>query len=380
MNDERSVPLQYGLRRENFILDPLKDTDCFARSDVNTHQSAESLEIDLVTGLAPKRLISGPYGGGTTHTLMRTMKELQQLTPIHPVRIECPDLSKKSRFHDLYREGIMRGLGQDLIIGLLEEAVQSVMPARREELLERLKNKFGDEELAKAAIRLIDPNFEQLRLWRWLSGVPMSRQELDDLGQTQDLTETEAARLAELIALFGRLLREVRQSTLVLILDEMERLKSIGAETITTFVSGFSRLVDPTQISVSVLIGASAAVESEMVDVFSQGGPVRSRIGSDAEIEIPPLNEPDVDSFILGVIKYLRADETGTSELASAASATTTETIKLELFPFSEEALDTLKSHLTQIMTPREITMKMTRSLGRAYRANKLVITSDCIT
>lgn len=380
MNDERSVAQQYGLRRENFILDPLKDTDCFARSDVDTHQIAESLEIDLVTGLAPKRLISGPYGGGKTHTLMRTMRELQQLTPIHPVRIECPDLSKKSRFHDLYREGIMRGLGQDLIIGLIEEAVHSVMPARREELLEKLKNKFGDEELAKAAIRLIDPNFEQLRLWRWLSGVPMSRQELDDLGQTQDLTETEAARLAELIALFGRLLREVRQNTLVLILDEMERLKSIGAETITTFVSGFTRLVDPTQISVSVLIGASAAVESEMVDVFSQGGPVRSRIGSDAEIEIPPLNEPDVDRFILGVIKYLRADKTRTSELASAASATTTETIKLELFPFSEEALDTLKSHLTQIMTPREITMKMTRSLGRAYRANKLVITSDCIT
>ena len=379
MTDERSVAEQYGLRRENFILDPLKDTDCFARSDIDTHQIAESLEIDLVTGLAPKRLISGPYGGGKTHTLMRTMRELQQLTPIHPVRIECPDLSKKSRFHDLYREGIMRGLGQDLVIGLIEEAVQSVMPARREELLAKLKNKFGDEELAKAAIRLIDPNFEQLRLWRWISGVPMSRQELDDLGQTQDLTETEAARLAELIALFGRLLREVRKNTLVLILDEMERLKSIGAETITTFVSGFTRLVDPNQTSLSVLIGASAAVESEMVDVFSQGGPVRSRIGNDAEIEIPPLDEPDVDRFIVGVIKYLRADETRTSQLASAASATITETIKLELFPFSEEALDSLKSHLTQIMTPREITMKMTRSLGRAYRANKLVITSDCI-
>jgi len=380
MNDEQSVAERYGLRRENFILDPLKDTDCFARNDVDTHQIAESLEIDLVTGLAPKRLISGPYGGGKTHTLMRTMRELQLLTPIHPVRIECPDLSKKSRFHDLYREGIMRGLGQDLIIGLIEEAVHSVMPARREELLEKLKNKFGDEELAKAAIRLIDPNFEQLRLWRWISGVPMSRQELDDLGQTQDLTETEAARLAELIALFGRLLREVRQKTLVLILDEMERLKSIGAETVTTFVSGFTRLVDPTQTSLSVLIGASAAVESEMVDVFSQGGPVRSRIGNDAEIEIPPLDEPDVDRFILGVIKYLRADEARTSELKSSASATTTETVKLELFPFSEEALDTLKSHLTQIMTPREITMKMTRSLGRAYRANKLVITSDCVT
>jgi hypothetical protein len=246
--------------------------------------------------------------------------------------------------------------------------------------LDKLKNKFGDEELAKAAIRLIDPNFEQLRLWRWISGVPMSRQELDDLGQTQDLTETEAARLAEMISLFGRLLREVRQKTLVLILDEMERLKSIGPETVTTFVSGFTRLVDPTQTSVSILIGASAAIESEMVDVFSEMGPVRSRIGGDAEIEIPPLDEPDVDRFILGVIKYLRNDGADTASLMSEASATTTEATKLELFPFSEEALDALKSHLTQIMTPREITMKMTRSLGRAYRANKLLITSDCIT
>src|SRR6185436_8646592 len=135
-----------------------------------THQIAESLEIDLVTGLAPKRLISGPYGGGKTHTLMRTMRELQQLTPIHPVRIECPDLSKKSRFHDLYREGIMRGLGQDLIIGLIDDAVQAVGMARREELVNKLKEKFEDEEVAKAALRVYDPNFDRLRLWRWISG------------------------------------------------------------------------------------------------------------------------------------------------------------------------------------------------------------------
>ena len=128
------------------------------------------------------------------------------------------------------------------------------------EYLTRLKAKFGDEEIAKAAIRIVDPNFEELRLWRWISGVAMSRQDLDDLGQTQDLTETEAARLAEIIALFGRLLREIRQQTLVLVLDEMERLRSIGPETITTFVSGFTRLVDPNQTFVSVLIGASAAL------------------------------------------------------------------------------------------------------------------------
>jgi Cdc6-like AAA superfamily ATPase len=378
-NETTSIGERYGLKRDNFILDPLKDTECFARDDIISHIIAENLDIDLVTKQAPKRLVWGPYGGGKTHTLMRTMQELQQLTPIYPVRIECPDLTKKSRFHDLYREGIMRGLGQDFIIHLIEDAVHSVGAARREEYLTRLKAKFGDEEIAKAAIRIVDPNFEELRLWRWISGVAMSRQDLDDLGQTQDLTETEAARLAEIIALFGRLLREIRQQTLVLVLDEMERLRSIGPETITTFVSGFTRLVDPNQTFVSVLIGASAALESELVEVFSPNGPVASRLGEDAKIEIPSLDDPDVDKFIKGVIAYLRDPAADVKKLVSKASGTTQERIDPAFYPFTENAIDALKSHLTQMMTPREITLKMTRALGRAHRSNQTAISSECI-
>jgi hypothetical protein len=380
MSDEiTTIGQRYGLKRENFILDPLTDTDCFARDDINTHTIAESLDIDLVTGLAPKRLVWGPYGGGKTHTLMRTMKELQQLTPIHPVRIECPDLAKKSRFHDLYREGIMRGLGQDFVIGLIEDVVQTIGLARREELLSRHKNKFGDEEIAKATVRLIDPNFDKLRLWRWISGVAMSRQDLDDLGQTQDLTQTEAARLAEIICLFGILLKEIRHQTLVLVLDEMERLKSIGPETIPTFETGFTRLVDPNQTAVSILIGASAALRSEMVEIFRENGPVVSRLGTDAEIEIASLDEPDVNKFIKGVITFIRDPNIDINNLLDTASNTTDEHIDPDYFPFTEDAVDAIKSHLTQIMTPREITMKMTRALGRAFRTNKTAISSDCI-
>jgi hypothetical protein len=378
-NDPKPIGESYGLTRDNFILDPVEDTACFARTDIHTHVIAEELDIDLVTKLAPKRLVFGPYGGGKTHTLMRTMKELQQLTPIYPVRIECPDLSKKSRFHDLYREGIMRGLGQDFVVGLIDDAVQSVGMARREELVGRLKEKFGDEEIAKAAIRMIDPNFEELRLWRWISGVAVSRQDLNDLGQTQDLTQTEAARLAEIICLFGRLLRELKQKTLVLILDEMERLKNIGPETITTFTSGFTRLVDPNQTSVCVLIGASAAVESEMVEVFSSNGPVATRLGSHAHIEIPSLNDPDVNDFIRGVIAYLRDPAADLDALLKKAAATK-EPITREFFPFTDNAIDALKSHLTQMMTPREITMKMTRALGRAHRGAKTAVTADCVS
>lgn len=374
-----TVGAEYGLSRDNFILDPVVDTKCFARSDIRTQDIAQNLDFDVVTGLAPKRLVWGPYGGGKTHTLMRTMGELAALTSVHPVRIECPDLSKRARFHDLYREGIMRALGQQFIIGLMRDVVGKVGFARPEVVVPKLREAFGDEELAKAAERLYDPNFEDLKLWRWISGVPMSRADLDDLQQSQDLTQTEAARLADIVVLFGRLLRDLRQRTLVLILDEMDRLKSIGAETVTTFVSGFTRLVDPNQRSVCVLIGASAAVESEMVEIFSTGSPVASRLGPHAMIEIPSLPEPDIDHFIRGVIGYLRMPDFNVATAVDAAQKSgVTEELTSEFFPFTTEAVDALKSRM-QALTPRAITMQMTRALGRAYRRRSPAITAECV-
>ena len=374
-----TIEERYGMRRPNFILDPVEDIECFVRNDIDTGGIAESLEVDLVTGLAPKRLVWGPYGGGKTHTLMRTMHELEKLIPVYPVRVECPDLSKKSRFHDLYREGIMRSLGEELVRGLIEETVESVGLARREKLLKRLCERFKDQEIAKAAIRIIDPNFDPLRLWRWISGVPMSRTDLDDLGQTQDLTQAEAARLSGIICMFGRILREQRKQTLVLILDEMERLRAIGPDSITTFVSGFTRLVDPSQVWVSVLIGASAQLQTEMVEVFSENTPVASRIGAEAQIEIPALEDSEVDSFITGIISFVREPNADFTALVNASKKGCAEDVSQDLFPFSIAAIDTLKSHLTQLMTPREITMKMTRALGRAHRSGRRIITSDCV-
>ena len=82
-----SVSARFGMTRDNFILDPISDTRCFARDDIPIREIAESLDIDVLTGLAPKRLVSGPYGAGKTHTLMKrifTLAVLRRHIVLHP--------------------------------------------------------------------------------------------------------------------------------------------------------------------------------------------------------------------------------------------------------------------------------------------------------
>lgn len=51
---------------------------------------------------------------------------------------------------------------------------------------------------------------------------------------------------------------------------EMERMKAVGPDAIATFVTGFTRLMDPNQRDVAVLLGCSAALLDEMPDIFAR--------------------------------------------------------------------------------------------------------------
>lgn len=376
---EGSLERAFGLARPNFILDPVKDWECFARRDINVGAIVEGLQIDLVTKLAPKRLLWGPYGGGKTHTLYRTLNELGKLTSIQAVRVECPDLSKRSVFNDLYRDGVMPVLGEETVISLFERAIEQVPVARRDEYLRRLREFLGDEPLSKAVAQLMNPNFERLRLWAWLSGIPLSRAELSDLGQTQDLASAEPARLAEMIVLIGRVMKRVDGKTLVLCLDEMERMQAVGPDLIATFVTGFTRLMDPNQRDVAVLLGCSAALFDEMPDIFSRSGPVVSRLGSQATIEVPHIPDPDVDGFIRQIIAYVRDRNANIGALITQAKETSGERLDPDFFPFTVEALQSMKSRLSRDMTPREITIAMTQAAGRAHLTSRRCVTSDLV-
>ena len=375
-----SIEARFGLIKPNFIVNPDVESDFYAfRSDIDITALVESLQEDLVTGLAPKRLVWGPFGGGKTHTLHKIMRELEKITDIHAVHVDCPDLTRRATFLDLYRDGIVRAIGQDYVLSLFEATLQSVGMALHQELLSRLRDALADEELSKAVVRLIDPGFNRLKLWAYVSGVSLNRSDLADLSQTQDLTVAESSRLAEMLILLGKLTRSNLNKTLVLILDEMDRLQGVGAETIITFETGFRRLVDPNQKDVAVLVGHSAAAVVDMPELFRERGAVMSRLTDDAVVEIRTLQEPDVDRFIADIIKRFRNPSADIDDLVDQAKTSTQETITDQFFPFSNEAIEALKGRLTGAMTPREITLNMTRLLGRAHLQNRKVIASDIV-
>jgi hypothetical protein len=253
--------------------------------------------------------------------------------------------------------------------------------AKRDELLRKLRELLGDEELAKAVTILIDPTDEKkLLLWSWISGVAVPRADLAELHQTQDLTAAEPARLAEFLKIMGKLEKELGGKTAVLILDEIDRVRYVGPETVGQFQTAFTRLVDPNQKHLSVLIGCSAPNVADLPDIFAERGPVYGRLGKDKLLLIPALDDPDVEPFIKEIVHYIKDQSANRPSLISSAQAAAQETLTDDYFPFSNEAVAALKAAVGTDTTPREITLKMTHSAGKAFNHGQLFVASSMIS
>lgn len=377
----QTVAERFALTRSNFVLDPETDFKCFARKDIDTNSIAESLRIDLVTDLAPKRLFYGVYGAGKSHTLTVTCKKLEQLTPILRIRMECPDLTRKAKFVDLYREGIMRSLGEEFVLSLFDQVVSEAFTKPKLQRSEFLRGLLGDDELVRASTKLIDEEFEKYVFWKWISGVSVSRADLEALHVNADLTTAEPARLAGFITAVGRLTKQFEpHKTLVIVFDEMERLKDLDSDSVGNFITAFTKLADPLQKDVAIIIGYSAQQADELHELFNLRGPVGSRIGRAATTDIPVLPEKHIDDFVRGVIKYLRDESLFSDRYAAAQSEGKDEGMDEDLFPFTKKALLTLKSRLADSLTPRDIELSMTHAAGRAHINGWLVIKSGAVS
>jgi len=378
----------FGLKRSNFILDPKTDSDFYARrTGIDINSIVNNLQIDLVTDVSPKRFFWGIYGGGKTHTLFKVSKELEKHISIYPIYVECPNVSKKSTFLHLYHDGIMASMGQDYITDLFKELIRKIGLVDRDELERRIRAIIDNAELSKAIASLLgaDP-LKYLSFWRYLSGVSVPSRDLGELGQTEDLTNAEPTKLAAIIIGIGKVIKGVQGKTLVLLLDELDRLQIVTDEaSALSFQNAFRILSDPNQKDVATIMGCSAVSMNEIPDAFGQAGeraalgPVLSKIGRSNLIEVPQLNQNDIDEFIKEIVEYLREPGVDISKKIAEAKKGSREDFDLNFFPFSKEAIEALKSALGHAMTPREITLKMTQAIGKAFLMKKPFVTQDVI-
>ena len=374
---------RFGLKRNNLLLDPIKDSEFYApRSGIDVNKLVENLRIDLEAGLTPKMVFWGPYGGGKTHTLGKVRRSLEKLAPVHCIFIRCPTLSPRSTFAEFYETTFRDGLGEGYTINLLWDLCDQLIRKyglRDRRVDDEMRSILEDEELAKAVAHLSDRSFDKNELWRWISGVGLSSGELRNLGVAKSLSEVRPLRLAKFIVIIGRLLRYLKDETLVLVYDEMDRVRELRADAAFTFRTAFTSLFDPGQTYVAIFSAFSAESTDEIPELMK--GPVIDRVGglkSEAVVEVPSLEPGDVENFVAAVLNYLRDPKADVEMMLKKALKETKETLTRNLYPFTKEALEEMKGKIANL-TPRRIMFSLTRAMSRANIQNKSVVSSEFI-
>lgn len=375
----------FDLRRDNFFLDPRnrpEDRQFFASRprSLNIQQQITSLELDLEAAMAPKKLYWGPYGSGKTHTLYKALYELSKRLSIHVAFVECPVLKKNSTFSELYAK-TLEELSMDFVILLFNGALNLVVKETGftdpKGVEKKLIEMVGDEDLGRAAYRTITQQLDQMIIWRWITAMSISAGERRDLRVRDDLSAADPTRLIGIMIAIAKLLRRIKNQTLVLVYDELDRARYLNPEAVGTFSTAFTRLTEPGQTDIASFFSLSASRIDELPGFLTES--VRNRIGKESIVEIPGMAPEDVRPFVGGVVGYVRDPSINVDERVKSYKDETEENLQAELYPFTVEALDAIKTACGQVIVPRDICRLMGRGAAYAKLRNKHVVTSKDI-
>lgn len=375
----------FGLRRDNYFLDPRntpEDRQFFASrpTSLNIQQQITSLELDLEAALAPKKLYWGPYGSGKTHTLYKALYELDQRLPIRVAFVECPVMKKNSTFVELYSK-TLEELGMEFIHELISETLNRVVQQTGfrspRDVEAKLIETMGDEDLGRATYRTVTQQLDPIVIWRWITATGVSSRERDDLRVRDDLSTVDPTRLVGIIITIGKLLKTIKNTSLVLVFDELDRTRGLNPDAATTFSTAFTRLTEPGQTNAAVFFSLSASRIDDLPEILTE--PVRSRMGRENLVEIPGMNPDDVLPFVQGVVGYIRDPSVDVTARVREYSKETSEQLTEYLYPLTKEAVEAIKTACGQLIVPRDICRLMSRGAAYAKLRGKHVVTSKDI-
>jgi len=392
--ENSSVSDRFHLEENNFIIDPKKECRFFAeRQEVDLQSISNSLRTDIVTDLAPKRLIWGTYGTGKTHTLFAVANILEQLSlrennekpSILVVYIEAKILNKNATFLDVYNDFINK-IGKQKIEELFSKVYSTII--NKYEALQRSHDNI--KEFIEKDIPGIYPDLYQIILisksynaplstiWRWLSGENLSTKLLDYLKIESNLAKRDPTILVEILVSIAKLFDKYENQTLMILLDELDRWDNLNIEAVTSLEMGFMKLCDQNQQNISLILSLSALQFSENESILKfLTLPVIQRIGQHNIINIPDLTEKEAKLLLYKVIEYRRKKDVDFDAIIKMNK--TKEKFTIKSYPFSEEALELIVSNTQISLVPRNLLQAMTRSAGQAHIEDSNYITTDYV-
>ncbi|MEM3697619.1 MAG: ATP-binding protein [Candidatus Bathyarchaeia archaeon] len=382
----------YGLKRPSFQLDPELDAEIFVGRDDVKDRLENRLRRAIATGTSLHTVIYGDYGSGKTHTLNYVYKFLhQQKLNVIPIFVRSPRITKKSDPSHLYAS-IINALSMTEIFDLFVKIYDSVQDRIKDipDLYKRvdiLRSQIGNRDLAFVVYRYVTTRpTEDYLVVKWLSGEKLSAREKATLNVISD--NSDPFNAAQTLLTLFRLFSKFAGKYVLLMLDEMESIAVLGDRRKELEFQEFLRiLVDETR-NVGVFIAFTTKLGLEDApEIFKSTSPVGSRIGYPQNyIWLKEFNEIDLTkNFVRELIKSLRDDRIDVSKLVKKYQTETTETLNVDFYPFTEEAIEVMFEMSTQSgqvkpLLPRDIQKALTDALGDAMIQNKPFVDSEIMT
>jgi Cdc6-like AAA superfamily ATPase len=356
----------YGLKeghKDFFIENDVHARLLFARSELDSELQS-ILRKSFRTSNPPKFVLYGDWGVGKTHT-MRHIEHVVGSTlgfDAHIVLIELPDITAKSTFQ-VAHSALLDALGMNRVKNWMLQ-FQTKYQSKAQEIIHQ---QAQSEDIARAFLTLIGYGDSTRICWDWLRGIELSTSEARSVGLSSVLSQSN--QLVSVLRMLGRLSRDVDGKTLVLMLDEATKLKSVSnGDAIAHWVNAFKILSDKLTKEVGFIVSASFRDPDDMPDPLADAQ-IRSRFGDKHYIQLQNFG-PDETSVFVRALLLEWVDPIKRAALISAHKAEAqSENITDEAFPFTEQALKEFIEYACRnggITNPRDIQATLDDLVNRA--------------
>lgn len=386
------MPLKdyYFLQKyESFSIDPWRDREIYFGETSLLQRIVRRIESDFEQPRrVPKFFVFGAYGSGKTHTLAHIAFNLDKnkLHPTEPIYLAMPPLSSKERWIRIHSR-LMDAIGPERIHSSAEVIADKVESTDKiKGFLEQDVLLYGDDTL-KLSQANIFRNFlfggRQSQLsWEWLKGRKNTTDQATMLGIQKDLNE--ATDLVDCLLNLGALYYKATGKKIVFLIDEAEAVRSLqNADSMAELQHMFRLLLDNN----NTYIGLVLAVQSERNEIpeFFEREDIQRRVDYEqGYIDLVNMvsQVSSAKEFIMHVLEYLIDQEKSEGAIKAENLA-----VSKELFPFTDEAIDVISSHVAEQpehSTPSYILSAMSSAAiegwrGRNQSTTHVVIDSSVI-